>query len=141
MDKKRILVVDDDSGALEIVHNVLTTHGYEFILCPDTSQALAMVKSGASLDLAIIDLIMPDMNGLELHNRIKQLLPELPCIVVTGYSSVESYLSAMNSGAFGYLNKPYRSDDLKTLVAAALEYSAMKKSQGPGRWYELGVAQ
>jgi DNA-binding NtrC family response regulator len=121
MDKKTILVVDDDRDVLECIHGILTLHGYESVPCSDTSAALTLLASEASLDLAIIDLVMPEMNGLELHARVKQLRPELPCIIVTGCSSIESYLNAINNGAFGYLNKPYRFRELITVVAAALE--------------------
>jgi len=121
MDKKKILVVDDDPGALECVHEILTRQGYESIPCSGASTALPLLASETSLDLAIIDLIMPDMNGLEFHATMKRLRPGLPCILVTGYGSVETYLNAINNGVFEYLNKPYRSIELKALVAAALK--------------------
>lgn len=126
MDKKTILVVDDDPDVLECAHEILTMHGYESVPCSEAAAALTLLASGASLDLAIIDLVMPVMNGLEFHAQVKQLRPGLPCIVVTGHTSVESYLNAINSGISEYLNKPYRSRELLTVVAAALEKSAMR---------------
>jgi len=139
MNKKRILIVDDDAGALECVHEILTRHGYEAVSFTDTSAALDMVASGISLDLAIIDLILPEMNGLELHARIRQMRPGLPCIMVTGYGSVESYLNAINNGVFEYLNKPFRSRELKTVVAAALKKTEMMNGGGPGQIHEPDV--
>ncbi len=124
MSRKTILVVDDDADALECVHEMLTRHGYKSIPCSDASAALAMLASGVSLDLAIIDLIMPEMDGLELHAKLKHLRPGLPCIITTGYSSVEDYLQAMHSGVFDCLYKPYRCSDLIAVVKAALEKSA-----------------
>lgn len=137
MDKKTILVVDDDPGALECIHEALSRQGHESIPCSNASAALSLLSSGAALDLAIIDLIMPDMNGLELHGRIKQRWPELPCIMVTGSSSVESYLSAVSSGVSEYLSKPYQSSELKKVVDAVFERSAMT---GGGRSRALSHA-
>jgi DNA-binding NtrC family response regulator len=130
MNKKKILIVDDNIDTLECVHEILTLHGYESVPCSDASAALDLIDSRVSLDLAIIDLIMPEMSGLEFHARIKQLRPGLPCIVVTGYSSVESYLNAINSGVFEYLNKPYKSRELISIVAAALKESVMMNGSG-----------
>jgi DNA-binding NtrC family response regulator len=130
MDKKTILVVDDDADALECAHQILTRHGYESIPCSDISTALTLLASGASIDLALIDLFMPEMNGLEFHARIEQLRPGLPCIVVTGHSSVESYLIAINNGILDYLNKPYRIGELKKVVAMAFEKAAMMDALG-----------
>jgi len=124
MTKKTILVVDDDPGALECVHEILIRHGYESIPCSNGSAGLALLASGTALDLVITDLNMPGMNGMEFHARIKQQRPELPCIMVTGHTSVESYLSAVSSGVYEYLSKPYRASELKTVVASALDKSA-----------------
>jgi DNA-binding NtrC family response regulator len=130
MDKKKILIVDDDVDALECVDEILTRYGYESVPCTDASAALVLLASEVSLDLAITDLVMPEMNGLEFHEKIKQLRPGLPCIVVTGYSSVESYLHAINSGVFEYLNKPYRNRELIAIVAAALKRSVQMNGSG-----------
>jgi DNA-binding NtrC family response regulator len=73
------------------------------------------------------------MSGLELHARIKQLRPGLPCIVVTGYSSVESYLNAINSGVCEYLNKPYGNRELLRVVGAVLDKSVMIRGDGSER--------
>jgi DNA-binding NtrC family response regulator len=132
LDKKKILVVDDDPAVLDYIHELLTILGYESVPCSDSSAALTLLASGTPFDLAIIDLIMPDMNGLEFYRRIMQLRPQLPCIMVTGQSSVESYLNAMHSGIFEYLNKPFRSRELKAVIAAALERSTMISGGGPG---------
>jgi DNA-binding NtrC family response regulator len=143
MDKKTILVVDDDLAVLDYIHEILTMYGYESLPYSDASTALTVIASGTSLDLAIVDLKMPEMNGLEFHARIKQLRPRLPCIVVTGQSSVESYLHAMDSGVFEYLNKPFSSRELKAVVAAALEKSEMMTGSGPEQILspEFGVDQ
>ena len=124
MEKKKILLVDDDPGVLECLHEILSRQGYEPASCSNASSALALVSSGAPFALAIIDLILPDMNGLECHARIKQLRPDLPCIVATGHCSVESYLTALSNGVFEYLNKPFRSRELQAVVGAAIGKAA-----------------
>ncbi len=129
MSKKTILVVDDDARVLECVHEMLTRYGYESILCSDTSAALAMLASGASLDLAIIDLVMPEMDGLEFHEKLKHLRPGLPCIITTGYGSVENYLDALHRGVFDYLYKPYRCSDLITVIKRALDKSTKMNNE------------
>ena len=133
MERKKILVVDDEPSVLDYIHEVLTLDGYASFPYSDASTALTLLASGASLDLAIVDLNMPDMNGLEFHAQIKHLRPRLPCIVVTGQSSVESYLNAINSGVYEYLNKPFRSSELKAVVAAALEKATRSSDGCPGQ--------
>ena len=130
---KTILVVDDDADALETAHMILTCHGYKSIACSDISTALTLLASRETLDLVIIDLHMPEMNGLELHARIKELRPGLPCIMTTGDMSVESFLNAINSGVFEYFNKPYKSTKLLAVVAAALKESTMISRQADQR--------
>ena len=125
MDKKTILVVDDDPDARDCVNEILTTRGYTSIPCADTPSAQALLASGASLDLAIIDISMQEMSGVELHGWIKQLWPGLPCIVISGYSPVEHDLSAIDNGGIEYLRKPYRIRELQSVVAAALRKTAM----------------
>jgi len=140
MDKKTILIVDDEPDALECIHEIVTRNGYESITCSDAASALKLLASGVHLDLAIFDLIMPDMNGHDLHSSIKELRPGLPCIIITGYASVESYLTAISSGVFEYLNKPYRCKDLVAVIAAALATST-KMCNGSGRIAVLNADQ
>ncbi len=124
MGRKKIMVVDDDTGVLEYLNEMLVRGGYESVPFSDASAALALLASETTLDLAIIDLVMPEMNGLEFHEKLKNLRPGLPCVLTTGYGSVENYLDAMHKGVFDYLYKPYRCSDLITVVNAALEKSA-----------------
>lgn len=129
MTGKRILVIDDDHDALETLRAILDGFGLEPVPCKTGSHALELISSGTHLDLVIADLIMPGMNGLELYGRICQLRPGLPCIIVTGYNSVEHYLRAIGSGVFEYLCKPYQKNELYRTVIAALEQSEMRQDR------------
>jgi two-component system response regulator (stage 0 sporulation protein F) len=99
----------------------MNRYGYRSLLYADGEAALSPLASGVPIDAAIIDLIMPGMSGLEFLVRARWIAPHLPCIVLSGYSSTEQYLKAMQLGATEYLNKPVRIRELGKVVASVLE--------------------
>jgi DNA-binding NtrC family response regulator len=94
----------------------------------DAGEALEAVQS-ETLDLVLCDVQMPGINGLELVRQIHEIEPDLPCIVITGYSSAENSVEAMRAGAFWYLEKPFeqeRLDVVRRLVEQAIEHGRLK---------------
>ena len=115
----RVLVVDDERDMLEILRDFLGDEGYEVTVASSGEQALAeFARAGA--DLVITDLRMPGIDGLQTLVRVKQLDPQVPVIVVTGYASHDTARRCSEAGAFACVQKPVDLDDLLALVSKAL---------------------
>jgi DNA-binding NtrC family response regulator len=94
----------------------------------DAGEAIAVVAS-RSVDLVLCDVKMPGINGLELVRQLRDLAPDLPCIVITGYSTAETSIEALRAGAYWYLQKPFeheRLDVIRRLVDQAIEHGRLK---------------
>ena len=116
-----ILLVDNEHNMLEIGKETLNMFGYKVIPRSDAESALSVIKEGTDLDLVITDYRMPGMNGVEFLTILRKTLPSVPVIVLTGYSSVETYLESLSLGAFEYLNKPFKKRELYRTVRSALQ--------------------
>ncbi len=119
LDRKCILVVDDEENSRTGLSKILARSGYEVLTAGDGKEALGKVKA-APCNLIITDMKMPRMDGIELLREVKKLRPQIGVIMVTAYGEVDSYLEAMNLGAFEYLNKPIKVDDLKKVISKVL---------------------
>lgn len=115
-----ILLVEDDSDVLHTLEATLAQAGNRVIAVSDATAALSLINGGTTADLVVTDYKLPGMDGMELLSELRKLAPSLPVVVLTGYSSVESYLKFINLGAFEYINKPVLSRELKRIVRAAL---------------------
>jgi DNA-binding NtrC family response regulator len=117
--KKKILVIDDDESMRHLLVDTLEVYGYQVSTAVDGRQALDILGQ-ASFDLAICDLMMPRLNGLEFLNEVKEHTPGLPVIIVTGYGTAHTEEEIMRLGAKGYLSKPFTIEQIKTLVEQIL---------------------
>jgi DNA-binding NtrC family response regulator len=102
--------------------------GHDVSTARNAAEAMAVVTSNP-LDLVLCDVKMPGISGLELVRQIRDIHPDLPCIVVTGYGSAESSLDALRAGAFWYLEKPFDQahlDVVRRLVEQAIEHGRLK---------------
>ncbi len=113
--KKRILVVDDEENARVALSKILTHEGYEVSSAENGLAALNFLRS-RDVELIITDLNMPEMNGLMFLRELNRNHPASNVIMITAYGEVESYLEAMSLGAFEYINKPLKYDDLKKVI-------------------------
>jgi DNA-binding NtrC family response regulator len=119
---KTILIIDPECSG-ESLAGILSRHGYSALMVPRAGKALELLRGGASVDLVIMEMLLPDMSGLELLAAIRKLRPGLPVVVVTSGSSIESYLHAINMGVAEYLNKPVMSQELSYIVSSVLDRS------------------
>ena len=115
-----ILVVDDEENAREGLSKILSKEGYSVETAANGKEAIDIIKD-QSLDLVITDMRMPMMDGFEVLREIKKLNETIGVIMVTAYGEVESYLEAINLGAFEYINKPVRVNELKRVITKVLE--------------------
>jgi len=112
---KRILVVDDEENACIALAKILAREGYEVDTAGNGYEALNHL-SGKVTDLVITDINMPEMNGISFLRELNRAYPSCHVIMITAYGEVESYIEAMNLGAFEYINKPVKIDELKRII-------------------------
>ncbi len=118
--KTRILVVDDELSMREFISILLEREGYEVLTAADATTALERLAA-APVDLVISDVQMPGLNGLELLSRIRAFCSETAVLLITAYSTSEQAVEAMKLGAYDYLAKPFKVEEIKVLVRNALE--------------------
>ena len=116
-----ILVVDDESNYLTVMETLLGEAGYEVLTAPSAIEALK-ISAAADLDLVLTDMKMPKMTGIELLDKLQQLQPDLPVIIMTAFGTVEKAVSAMKKGAFDYILKPFKNEEILVTIAKALKH-------------------
>jgi diguanylate cyclase (GGDEF)-like protein len=121
-----ILVVDDDPNLRKTVADILRIKGYEIVTAESGHAAIAALQIAAP-DLALVDLMLPDMNGLKVLERIKAASPLTEVIILTGHASMDTAIEATKKGAFSYLLKPYHIDDLLLTVEHGLDRQRARK--------------
>lgn len=118
--KIKILVVDDDPNLRKTLADILKVKGYEPTVAANGREAIAAAEH-ETFSLALIDLMLPDMPGLEVMARIKAISPLTEAIILTGHASMDTAIEATKQGAFSYLLKPYQMDDLLLNVKHGVE--------------------
>jgi DNA-binding NtrC family response regulator len=118
--KARVVIVDDEPRVAQVVASALERAGHECETCASAAAALAAVEARGA-DAVVTDWKMPEMDGVELVRQLHARDPGLPVILLTAYGSVPSAVAAMREGAFDYVTKPFDNDELRALVARALE--------------------
>src|SRR5512143_1086799 len=120
MPGEKILVVDDEPGMRSLLKKVLSKEGY-FVTPFEKGEEALDALSSEDYDLAILDIEMPGLNGIELLKRIKRKDAGLNVVMITAYGSLQSAVEAMRLGAYDYLTKPFQMDEIKLVVEKALE--------------------
>jgi DNA-binding NtrC family response regulator len=115
LEYKRILVVDDEENAREALSKILTHDGYDVSSARNGVEALNYLRSN-DVELIITDLNMPEMNGMMFLRELNRIHPASNVIMITAYGEVESYLEALTLGAFEYINKPVKYEELKKII-------------------------
>lgn len=120
MKKNQILIAEDEDIARDNLEHILNKDGYEVTSVENGAKAVQLLKGG-EFDLVITDLRMPDIDGIQLLDIVKEKYPETEVLVITGYATVSSAVEAMQKGAYSYLPKPFKIEELRILVERALE--------------------
>lgn len=108
---KKILIVDDDQLLRDVVGQYLSKSGYEVVIPNSALESLEIFKPG-EFALAVIDLVMPDIGGIELMESFISKDPNIKIVIMTGYPTVDSAYKAMVDGVFEYVIKPFRMKEL-----------------------------
>ena len=120
-----ILIVDDEATVRDALHSWFRKDGYFTETAADAVGALKKLPARA-WDVVLLDIKMPNIDGLELQKRIAQVDPGLPVIMLTAYASVDTAVEALKSGAFDYVTKPIDPDDLSRIVRKAIDQRRLK---------------
>ncbi|MGA2891631.1 MAG: sigma-54 dependent transcriptional regulator [Xanthobacteraceae bacterium] len=116
----RILVVDDEEIVIRSCLRILDDEGYQIEVAHDGQEALRKVED-TTYDVMILDIMMPNLGGMEVLRRVKEAHPDTDVIMITGLSQIDTAVQAMKLGAFDYISKPFEPDELKLVVQRALE--------------------
>lgn len=122
--KPSILIVDDDEVMQQTLSDVLKKKGYEIFSVGAGNGALSIIKKNI-IDLVLLDMRLPDVDGIEVLKKIKEFDTEILVIMMTAYSDVQTAVSAMKSGAYHYINKPFELEELKLLIEKGLETKSL----------------
>src|ERR1700722_17926536 len=121
----KLLVVDDELNVLYSIEKGLQSDELQIVVAPTGRQGLELVEQMRP-DAVILDVRLSDMSGLDEFDRIRQIAPRLPVIIITAYASTETAIEAMKRGAFEYLLKPLDLHQLREVVQRALELSRFR---------------
>jgi len=132
MKKPLILIIDDDPNLRRTLSDILRTVGYETLAAKDGTEGLAVLQQ-RPVNVALIDLMLPDISGLEVLSRVKADYPFTEAIILTGNATLNSAIEATNKDAFSYLQKPYEIDQLLLHIRRVIE---KQKAEEKIRKYE-----
>jgi len=118
---KRILIVDDEKSIRDSVAGILMDEGYEPLCAASAEEGLDMVAR-EEIDLVLLDIWMPGMDGLEALRRMKEQMPHLPVIMISGHGTIETAVQATKSGAYDFIEKPPSYEKLVLAISNALHY-------------------
>ena len=124
--KIKILVVDDELSMREFLSILLEREGYEVTVAASADMALRTLESSL-FDLVLSDVSMPGLSGIELLGRIKEKSPETAVLMLTAFSTADQAVEAMKLGAYDYIGKPFKNEEIKQLVKNALEKQGLKR--------------
>jgi len=126
MKRARILIVEDELIALENLDHVLRKEGYDTVAVESGAQAFKELEK-EEFDLVLTDLRLQQVDGMQILERTRELYPDTEVIVITGYATVATAVEAMQRGAYHYLPKPYKIDEVRILVRKALEKRGLRQ--------------
>lgn len=127
--KKNVVVVDDNRSVADVVSMMLGAEGYNVKSYTDPRQALSEISRDRNVNLVITDLQMPEMNGLQLSEKLSEIVPEAEVILLTAYATDTTYLRASDIGVFSVINKPIRSSELVSHVQKGLRSNRAWRSK------------
>ena len=121
-----VLIIDDEADMCEMLSHVLNQAGFITYTAHDGNTGLEVFNK-ESPSVAILDLRMPGMNGMDVLKQIKHTSSETPVIIITAYGEIQSAVEAIKHGAYNYFNKPFNNEEVVLTVKKALEERAMRQ--------------
>jgi two-component system response regulator PilR (NtrC family) len=124
--KDKILVADDEKSMREFLDIMLKKEGYKVTLASNGEEVMKLIEKDI-FDLALVDIRMPRQDGISVLKKIKSISPETVVIVMTAYASADTAIKAMKEGAYDYITKPFKIDEIKLIIQNALEKKHLQK--------------
>src|SRR5216684_169772 len=123
----RILIVDDEEVLRDVLDAVLRREGFEVAMAASGEEALSILDNDDAIDLVILDIMLPGISGIDTLRALRIANPYLPVIVITAYSSIDGAIEAMKHGAFHYIPKPFKNEEVVLTVNKALEQRRLSR--------------
>jgi two-component system response regulator PilR (NtrC family) len=123
----RILVIDDEPVVVDVLDTVLGADGHAVEIGTDAAACRRMVESETAWDLLLLDVMLPDADGLKVLEWVREIRPELAVVMITAFGSIASAVAAMKSGAFHYLTKPFNNDEVRLLASRAVQTTRLRR--------------
>jgi DNA-binding NtrC family response regulator len=130
-DEMNVLVVDDEAVLCQSVEKILKRKGHAISTVTSVADALRLMDEGARFDLIIADLMMPQAGGLELLSSVQASWPEIPVLIITGFSTISSAVQATRLGAAGYLPKPFTPEELEHAISEIKQRRTFRQPSAP----------
>lgn len=124
--RARILIVDDEENVRHFLSRLLAAEGFTVLVATTAAEAIARVKEDPC-DLAILDMRLPDGDGIALLKAMREIAPEIQGVVITAYGSIDSAIEAIKAGAYDYVTKPFRAQEILKVIDRALERDRLAK--------------
>jgi DNA-binding NtrC family response regulator len=124
-DSVRILVIDDEPVIADVLRDLLGGEGYTVTVAADAASGRDLLKSD-DWDALLLDLMLPDADGLDMLRWVRDRKPDLAVVMITAHGSVENAVAAMKSGAFHYVTKPFKNEEVRHLVARAVRTTRLQ---------------
>ncbi len=144
---KKILIIEDEKEMAATYGQILSSSGLDYVVCTEPKEALALV-SQEKPEVVLCDLRMPEIDGMELVERIKAEWPHLPVVMITGYATIDVAVEAMQKGASDFLAKPFPPDELLLKVKKVLDHSRLleenlylRRELSQKRQYEIIIGE
>ncbi|HEY6552249.1 MAG TPA: sigma-54 dependent transcriptional regulator, partial [Vicinamibacteria bacterium] len=144
MSAESILVIDDEEVMRDVLSSLLASAGYAVTLAEDGAAGLALARKGG-FDAAVVDVMLPEMSGLDVLDELKKTDPDLAVLMITAFASVETAITAMKKGAFDYVTKPFKHEEVLHILANALNQRRLQDEnrqlrtalKDQGRFFEI----
>jgi len=125
-EKNRILIIEDDKRLREVLKKILNREGFDVEISGDGAGGITEIKQDF-FDIALTDLKMPGIDGMEVLKAIKKISPQTYVIIMTAYGTIDSAVEAIKNGAFDYITKPFKTEEILIVTKKALEDRALRK--------------
>ncbi|HKO02763.1 MAG TPA: sigma-54 dependent transcriptional regulator [Thermoanaerobaculia bacterium] len=123
----RILIVDDEEVLRDVLDAVLRREGFDVVLASSGEEALSVLDEDDAIDLVLLDIMLPGISGIDTLRSIRMTTPALPVIVITAFSSIDGAIEAMKHGAYHYIPKPFKNEEVVFTVNKALEQRRLSR--------------
>jgi two-component system response regulator PilR (NtrC family) len=127
VDPARLLLIDDEPVVVDVLQGVLGKQGYGIDVGSDGASCQEWIESGGEWDALLLDVMLPDADGLQVLGWVREHRPELAVVMITAHGSIENAVAAMKAGAFHYLTKPFNNDEVRLLVAQAVQTTRLRR--------------